>query len=66
MKKPSGKVISSFVHESTGLKSFPGWHSRLGAEEAKRRESLRQLESEAQAEGKGLWASTGEEVLSAS
>lgn len=49
MKKPSGKVISSFVHESTGLKSFPGWHSRLGAEEAKRRESLRQLESEAQA-----------------
>ncbi len=31
---------------------------RLGAEEAKRRERLREAESQAQSEGKGLWAET--------
>jgi endonuclease YncB( thermonuclease family) len=36
--------------------------SRLGADEAKRRETLRQLEAEAQAAEKGVWAPTGESV----
>lgn len=35
---------------------------RLGAEEAKRRESLRGAESQAQAEGKGLWSENPENV----
>lgn len=35
---------------------------RLGAEEAKRRENLRQAESQAQAEGKGVWSEDPENV----
>jgi staphylococcal nuclease domain-containing protein 1 len=35
---------------------------RLGAEEAKRRESLRNAEAQAQAEGKGVWSENPENV----
>jgi hypothetical protein len=37
-------------------------HSRLGADEAKRREALRAAEAEAKAAGKGIWAEGGESV----
>jgi staphylococcal nuclease domain-containing protein 1 len=37
-------------------------HSRLGADEAKRREALRAAEAEAKAAGNGIWAEGGESV----
>jgi len=39
---------------------------RLGAEEAKRRETLRVAEAQAQAEGKGVWSEEPEGVSSVS
>jgi staphylococcal nuclease domain-containing protein 1 len=46
----------------SGLAGADDVDSRLGADEAKRREGLRSAESQAQADGLGIWAEQPENV----